>query len=166
MTEARESTGAFVPYDKPLPEPTAVSQPFWDAAKEHRLVLQRSKKTGKFVYYPRNVSPFGPNDDLEWQEVSGRGTVYSCTVARRPTAPQWANEGPYVIAIVELEEGPHLTANILGCAPDDVRIGMAVTASFEDVTPEVTLVQFRPAVGAGPTADALAEPPGDSSVAK
>ena len=149
MSEAPESTGAgaATPYNKPLPEPTAVSQPFWDAAKEHRLVLQRSKKTGKFVYYPRNVSPFGPNDELEWQEVSGRGTVYSYTVARRPTAPQWANDGPYVIAIVELEEGPHLTANILGCGPDEVRIGMAVMASFEDVTAEVTLVQFRPARG-------------------
>jgi hypothetical protein len=157
MREAPESTGAsaFTRYDKPLPEPTAVSQPFWDAAREHRLVLQRSKKTGKFVYYPRSVSPFGPNDELEWQEVSGRGKVYSYTVARRPTAPQWANEGPYVIAIVELEEGPHLTANILGCSPDDVRIGMEVTASFEDVTAEVTLVQFRPALGgAGQSPDA------------
>ena len=157
MSDAPESTGeaAFTPYDKPLPEPTAVSQPFWDAAKEHRLVLQRSKKTGKFVYYPRSVSPFGPNDELEWQEVSGRGRVYAYTVARRPTAPQWANDGPYVIAIVELEEGPHLTANILGCAPDEVRIGMAVMASFEDVTAEVTLVQFRPVLsGAVRDADA------------
>ena len=166
MSEAPESrvSGALPPYNKPLPEPTAVSQPFWDAAKEHRLVLQRSKKTGKFVYYPRNVSPFGPDDELEWQEVSGRGKVYSYTVARRPTAPQWANDGPYVIAIVELEEGPHLTANILGCAPDDVRIGMAVTASFEDVTAEVTLVQFRPALGgAVPSPDAQDSSTGDKS---
>ncbi len=132
-------------YAKPLPEPTPVSQPFWDAAREHKLVLQRSKKTGRFVYYPRSVSPFGPDDELEWTEVSGRGTVYSYTVARRPTAPQWANEGPLIIVIVQLAEGPHLTANLLGCAPDDVRIGMPVVASFEDVTPEVTLVQFRPA---------------------
>jgi uncharacterized OB-fold protein len=132
-------------YAKPLPEPTPVSQPFWDAAREHKLVLQRSKKTGRFVYYPRSVSPFGPDDELEWTGVSGRGTVYSYTVARRPTAPQWANEGPLIIVIVQLAEGPHLTANLLGCAPEDVRIGMSVVASFEDVTPEVTLVQFRPA---------------------
>src|SRR6185312_7141242 len=112
---------------------------------EHKLMLQRSKKTGRFIYYPRAVSPYGPNDELTWEPLSGRGTVYSFTVARRPTAPQWANDPPYVIAIIALAEGPHLTANILGCAPEDVRIGMPGQASFEDVTPEITLIQFRPA---------------------
>lgn len=132
-------------YSKPLPEPTKVSQPFWDGAKEHRLMLQRSKRTGKYIYYPRAVSPYGPGDELEWIQASGKGSVYSYTVARRPTGPQWAEEGPYVIAIIELEEGPHLTANILGCPTEQVSIGMAVMASFEDVTDDVTLVQFRPA---------------------
>jgi hypothetical protein len=136
---------SFAPYNKPLPEPTAVSQPFWDGARRHRLFIQRSTKTGKYVFYPRAVSPYGPDDELEWVEASGRGTVYSYTVARRPTAPQWAEDGPLVIAIVELEEGARMTANILGCSAEDVRVGMPVIASFEDVTPEVTLVQFRPA---------------------
>jgi len=138
-------------YLKPLPEPTSATQPFWDAARQHRLLLQRSKRTGQFLYYPREVSPFGPEDELEWVEVSGRGTVYSFTIARRPTAPQWANDVPYVIAIVELEEGPHLTANVVGCDPGAVFIGQPVVASFENVTPEVTLVQFRPADDAGST---------------
>ena len=137
---ASEST-----YAKPLPEPTEVTKPFWEAARQHTLLLQRSRKTGRFIYYPRSVSPFGPDDELEWEQVSGRGTVYSYTVARRPTSPQWANEGPLIIAIVELEEGPHLTANLRDIDPDAVRIGMAVEAVFEDVTPEVTLVQFGPA---------------------
>ncbi len=142
---------AAAAYLKPLPEPTPATKPFWDAAREHRLLLQRSKQTGQFLYYPREVSPFGPQDELEWAEVSGRGSVYSFTVARRPTAPQWADDVPYVIAIVELEEGPHLTANIVGCPPGAVFIGQPVVASFEDVTPEVTLVQFRPATGGGST---------------
>jgi uncharacterized OB-fold protein len=132
-------------YAKPLPEPTEVSKPFWEAARQHKLLLQRSRKTGRFIYYPRSVSPFGPDDELEWEQASGRGTVYSYTVARRPTAPQWANEGPLIIAIVALEEGPHMTANLREIEPDTVRIGMAVEAVFEDVTPEVTLVQFGPA---------------------
>jgi len=132
-------------YHKPLPEPNPVSQPFWDALREHRIRLQRSKKTGKVVYYPRLVSPYGPKDELEWVECSGRGTVYSYTVARRPTAPQWADDGDYVIAIVELEEGARLTANILNCPADQVKVGMAVRALFQDVTPEVTLLQFEPA---------------------
>ena len=141
MTEERSPR---TPYAKPLPEPNPVTQPFWDAAKEHRLRLQRSRKTGQFVHYPRAVSPFGANDELTWEEVSGRGHVWSYTVARRATAPQFEGDVPYVIAIIELEEGPHLTANIIECDPDTVRVGLPVEAAFVDVTPEITLVQFRP----------------------
>ena len=133
------------PYTKPLPEPTPATQPFWDALREHKLKLQRSKKTGKVIYYPRLVSPYGPKDTLEWVECSGRGTVYSFTIARRPTAPQWGGEGDLAIAIVELEEGARLTANILNCAPEAVKVGMQVKALFVDVTPECTLLQFEPA---------------------
>ncbi|MGI8926632.1 MAG: Zn-ribbon domain-containing OB-fold protein [Tepidiformaceae bacterium] len=128
-----------------MPEPTPTSQPFWDAARQHRLLIQRSKKTGQHVFYPRSVSPFGPDDELQWIEASGRATVYSYTVARRPTAPQWGDEVPYVIAIVELEEGPHMTTNIVGCDPEAVFVGMPVVVEYDDVTPEVTLVKFRPA---------------------
>lgn len=131
-------------YSRPLPEPTDVTRPFWDGLKEHRLVLQRSKKGKRAIYYPRSVSPFGPKDTLTWTECSGRGTVYSFTVARRPTAPQWADAGDYVIAIVEIEEGARLTANIVHCEPGGVRIGMKVRAVYDDVTPEVTLLQFEP----------------------
>jgi uncharacterized OB-fold protein len=144
MTEPAATDQARA-YARPLPEPTAFTKPFWDAAREHRLVIQRSKKTGQYVFYPRNVSPFGSDDELEWVEVSGRATVYSYTIARRPTAPQWADHGPYVIAIVQLEEGPHMTANIVDCQPEAVKVGMPVVATYDDVTPEVTLVQFRPA---------------------
>ena len=133
------------PYAKPLPEPNEVTRPFWEAARQHRLSMQRSKKTGKYIFYPRIISPFGADDELEWVGVSGRGTVYSFTIARRATAPQWTPEVPYAIAIVALDEGPHMTANIVGCDPAAVKIGMPVVAVFADVTPEVTLVQFRPA---------------------
>ena len=132
-------------YLKPLPDPTPATQPFWDALREHKLKLQKSKKTGKVIYYPRSVSPFGPKDTLEWVECSGRGKVYSYTVARRPTAPQWGEDGDYAIAIVEVEEGAHVTANIVNCPADEVRIGMSVKAVFADVTPDITLLQFEPA---------------------
>lgn len=132
-------------YTKPLPEPTPATKPFWDALREHRLLLQRSQKSGKVIYYPRSISPYGPGDTLEWVECSGRGSVYSFTVARRPTAPQWANDGDVILAIIEIEEGARVTANVLNCPPDAVHIGMAVRATFHDVTPEVTLLQFEPA---------------------
>jgi uncharacterized OB-fold protein len=133
------------PYTKPLPDPNPVTAPFWEAARDHRLILQRSRKTGRYVFYPRAVSPFGAGDTLEWVPASGRGTVYSFTVARRPTAPQWSADTPYVIAVIELEEGVRMTANLVDCDPGAVRVGMPVEVTFADVTPGVTLVQWRPA---------------------
>ena len=76
--------------------------------------------------------------------ASGRGTVYSFTVTNQNQAPGFRDEVPYVLAIVELAEGPRIMTNIVGCAPADVRIGAAVEVVFDDVTPEVTLAKFRP----------------------
>ena len=131
-------------YLGPVPRPSPASLPVWEAARERRLVIQRSKNTGQFVFYPREVSPFGPSDELEWVQVSGRGKVFAFTIAREPTAAHFAAKVPYVIAIVELDEGPHMTANILDCPVEAVSIGMPVEAAFIDISPERTLVQFRP----------------------
>jgi len=129
----------------PIPRPSAVSQPYWDGAKQHRLVIQRSQKTGAYVFYPRAVSPFGADDTLEWVEVSGRGHVHACAIARTPTAAHLGVDGPYVIAIVQLEEGPHMTANIIDCDPETIHPGTPVEAAYIPITEEITLVQFRPA---------------------
>lgn len=82
---------------------------------------------------------------LEWRPVSGRATVYSFTIVRRTTSKAFVNDVPYVVAIVELAEGPRLTTNIVDCAPEVVRCGMPVVARYDDVTSNVTLVKFRPA---------------------
>jgi uncharacterized OB-fold protein len=145
-----ESTAPVLPaYNKPLPRITAVSRPFWEAAREHRLLVQRSQKTGRYVFYPRAVSPFGADDALDWVEVSGRGIVYTFSVTHQPTGAAWAGDVPYAIAVVQLEEGVHMTANIVDCDPERIYIGMPVEVRFVDVTPDVTLVQFGPA-GSGP----------------
>lgn len=128
----------------PLPTPNPTTQPFWDGTKQHRLMLQCDRTTGKPFFYPRVLAPGTLSDDLEWFEASGRGTVYSFTVDRRGSAPAFVARAPYVIAIIELEEGPHMTSNIVGCEIEDVRIGMPVEAVYEDVTEEITLVKFRP----------------------
>jgi uncharacterized protein len=132
-------------YKKPLPRPTAASLPFWEAAKRHELQIQRCGSCGALIFYPREVCPECLSSHLQWLKVSGKGTVYSYTIAQAPTHPAFAEDVPYVIAIVELAEGPHLTTNITGCKPEDVRVGMPVVAAFDDVTPEMTLVKFRPA---------------------
>ena len=130
--------------ERPLPRPTALSQPFWDAARQHELHVQRCTACGTHVFYPRYNCTSCGSRGLDWVRASGRATVYTFTVARRPTHQAFADKTPYVIAIVELDEGPRLTTNIIGCEPDDVRIGMPVEASFEDTDDEVTLVTFRP----------------------
>lgn len=132
-------------YKKPLPRPTATSLPFWQAAKRHALQIQRCSRCGGHIFYPRDICPECLASDLQWIEVSGKGVVYSYTIAQAPTHPAFAEDVPYVIAIVELAEGPRITTNIVGCKPEEVHVGMAVEATFEDVTPEITLVKFRPA---------------------
>lgn len=133
-------------YNKPLPNPSFVSQPFWDAAKEHRLTFQRCRLCGTNVFYPRDICP-GPNcfgvGTLDWIESSGRGTVYSFTVSYQPAHPGFRDDVPYMLAIVELDEGPRMNTNIINADPKDVAIGMQVEVVWDDVTPEFTLPKFQ-----------------------
>jgi uncharacterized OB-fold protein len=131
-------------YKKPFPQPNVVSLPFWEAAKRHELQIQRCGSCGMYVFYPREVCPDCLSSDLKWVKVSGKGTIYSYTIAHAPTHPAFAKDVPYVIAIVELAEGPHIFTNIVECKPELVQIGMPVEATFDDVTPEISLVKFRP----------------------
>jgi uncharacterized OB-fold protein len=132
-------------YLKPLPNPTPTSRPFWDAARRHELQLQRCAACAKFIYYPRDRCPHCFSDRLEWRRVSGRGKVYSYTVVRRASSRAFA-DAPYVLAIVELAEGPRMTTNIVA-PPEQMRVEMPVEVAFDDVTPERTLVKFKPAAG-------------------
>ena len=130
---------------KLLPEPTPITRPFWEGARKRLLSLQRCDKCAKYVFYPRGLCSHCGSAELTWTEVSGRGTVYSFTIARRPTMVGFQDEVPYVIAIVEVDEGPRMTTNIVGCDPESVRIDMRVEAAFERESDEITLVKFRPA---------------------
>ncbi len=134
---------------RPLPRPTAISAPFWRAAAQGKLLLQRCRRCSSFIYYPRPFCPTCLSDDLEWKEASGRGTVYTYTVVRRAATPAFADKVPYVLAIVELEEGPRMLTNIVGCPPEEVSVGMPVRATFEKYSDEVGLVFFRPDEEAG-----------------
>jgi uncharacterized OB-fold protein len=100
-------------YFKPLPKPTTTSRPFWEAARRHELMLQRCEACNQFIYYPRPRCPHCFSDRLQWRRAGGRGKVYSYTVVRRASSRLFA-DWPYVLAIVELEEGPRMTTNIVG----------------------------------------------------
>jgi uncharacterized OB-fold protein len=144
---ARNRKGVHVTtteYKKPLPRPTVVSAPFWAAAKEQRLVVQQCRRCANLQHYPRPFCLRCAGDDLAWKECSGRATVYAFTVVRQAANQAFAEDVPYVHAVVELAEGPHMATNIVGCPPEQVRVGMPVTATFDDVTPEITLIRFKP----------------------
>jgi uncharacterized protein len=128
---------------RPLPRPSALTKPFWDGARRNELWLQRCEGCHGYLFYPRYLCTRCGSGKLRWEQVSGRGTVFTYTVARRPTHPAFADRVPYVIAVVELEEGPKLTTNIVGCEPVDVSIGLRVRATFEDAG-DVTLINFAP----------------------
>ncbi len=134
------------PYDevsgRPIPRRTPTSGPYFEAAREGRLSLQKCPRDG-FFFYPRAACPHCLGEDWSWQDVSGRGTVYSYTVERVGLDPAQRSRVPFVVAIVELDEGPRLTTNIVGCAPEDVSIGQLVEVTFEDLGRE-TLIQFKP----------------------
>ena len=129
---------------RPVPRPNSVSAPFWEAAKEGRLRIQRCQACGAYVFYPREVCSECLAAELEWVHASGKGTLYSFTIARAPTHPAFSDDVPYVIAIVELEEGPRITTNIIDCPEEDIRIGMALQATFPQIEDSQALVKFRP----------------------
>lgn len=133
----------FADSGRPLPRRTPVSAPYLDAARDGRLHLQKCPRDG-FFFYPRPRCPECLGDDWAWEDTSGRGRVYSFTVDRVGLDPAQRERLPLVVAIVELDEGPRVTTNVVGCAPEDVKVGMSVVATFEDLGPE-TLVLFRPA---------------------
>jgi uncharacterized protein len=131
--------------DKPMPVPTPTTQPFWDGLRQHKVLLQYSPSTDRWVFYPRVLAPGTLADDLEWREVSGGGTLYTYTVARRPTAPPWADSVPQLLAIVELDEGPRLSTELVNVEPEQIKVGMRVRPVFADGGDDaVTLLYYEP----------------------
>lgn len=132
--------------DKPFPEPTPVTAPYWDSLREHRIHIQYSPSSEQYVFYPRVLAPGTLADDLEWREISGKGTLYTYTVAERPTAPPWADSLPQILAVVEWDEGPRLSTEMVDVDPADLKIGMRVEPVFCDHPDrDITLLRYRPA---------------------
>jgi len=116
---------------------------FWDATGRGVLLLRRCRACGVVIWYPRFVCPDCHSTDTEWFDATGRGTVYSFTIARRGMGP-WKDVAPYVLAYVELEEGPRLMTNVVGCDPETVTIGMPVEVVFDDTGEGTAIPRFRP----------------------
>lgn len=134
-------------YLKPLPRPSLESRPFWEAARAHRLVIQKCKSCGRFWFPPSARCVHCLSTDHDWAEVAGTGRVFSFVTYHRLYHPGWEGELPYVVAVIALDEGPRLLSTVTGCPPGAVACDMPVRVVFDDVTPEVTLPKFAPAGG-------------------
>lgn len=127
----------------PAPAPSVETSEFWEATAKGRLLLKRCTACSTVIWYPKALCPSCHSTETEWFEASGRGHVYSFTISRRGEGP-YKEAAPYVLAYVELDEGPRLMTNIVDCDVDAVSIGMPVQVAFADTGEGNALVRFRP----------------------
>lgn len=125
----------------PAPVVDADTRPYWDAARERRLVLQRCRN-GHWQFPPR-VRCHRCWTTVDWEQVRGEGSIYSFSVVHR--APSgFLDRAPYVVAVIELAEGVRMVANVLNCTPEVVKVGLPVRVCFEERPDGTVLPQFEP----------------------
>jgi enoyl-CoA hydratase/carnithine racemase/uncharacterized OB-fold protein len=134
-------------YKKPLPAVQPWTEEFWKATKQHKLLIQECSDCREKIFYPRKYCPECWSSNLGWSEASGKAKVFSHTVTMDMVEPKFMGDLPYVLAMVDLEEGVRMMTRIVDCDPEDVHIDMDVEVVFEDITDEFALPMFRP-VGA------------------
>ena len=126
---------------KILPPETEVSRPFWEGCREGELRLQRCGSCGEHQFYPRIICSHCSSSELSWEVVSGLGKVASFSVVQRAISPAYI--APYVVALIDLDEGPRMMSSIVGCEPEEVSVGAAVRVAFEQWGAELTLPVFE-----------------------
>jgi uncharacterized OB-fold protein len=135
----------FFPDGMPQPLADAITLPFWQAAAEHRLVVQRCTRCGRTRLPPAPLCPACRSDEADWKQVSGRGEVYTYTVVHRPIAA--GQPLPTLIAVIALHDagGVRMISNLVGVKPEEVAIGLPVEVVWEDMSAELAIPRFRPA---------------------
>jgi uncharacterized protein len=132
------------PKPRPAAVPDADTAPYQEAALEGRLVVQRCDACGHHQLYGRALCSVC-GSDVSWVPASGRGTVASWTIIRQNHSRPWREMLPYVVALVDLDEGARVMTNIVGCEPEEVSIGMKVVVRFENVSDDAAIALFEPA---------------------
>lgn len=126
----------------PLPQPTALTQGFWDAARDGRLVAQRCAECRAWRHYPQLRCPECHSAEWAWEELAGRGTIHSFSVVHQAFHPEWVERVPYAVATVELDEGIRMVTDMDDV--DAVAIGVPVEVFYDPVTADITLPRWRP----------------------
>jgi uncharacterized OB-fold protein len=155
---------------QPLPAPAPPVNPetraFWEATQEGRLLLRRCRDCGAVIWYPRTMCPQCASLRTEWVEAAGRGHIYSYTVNHRGEGA-YREAPPFVLAYVELEEGPRMMTNIVGADPAELAVGLPVQVVFHDTGDGAALPRFQPLRAGeipsplGTPRTSTAVPPGD-----
>jgi uncharacterized OB-fold protein len=127
-------------HDYPIPKPTELSRPFWEAANDGRLVIQRCDACGAYRWTPQILCTRCQAEPFTWERVSGVGTIYSFTIVHR--APTTGFQVPFVLAVVELVEGPMMLTQIVDCDPGEVEIGSPVEIAFTRANDDINLYTF------------------------
>jgi uncharacterized protein len=131
-------------HPRPLPVVTEESRPFWEGCKRGVFLLQQCGGCHLYQFYPRLYCMHCGADTLRWEQASGRGVIYSYTVIHQNKSPEFVNDTPYNVAIVQLDEGPRLMSNIVGAAPGALRVNLPVTVVFDPVSDAISVPRFRP----------------------
>jgi len=131
-------------YIKPIPEIQPWSAEFWKATKKHKLLIQVCHDCQAKIFYPRKYCPECWSGNLGWIEASGKAKVYTFTITRGMVEPKFMPDLPYVLAMVDLEEGIRMMTRIVECDPEEVELNMDVEVVFEDISEECSLPMFRP----------------------
>ena len=134
-------------YDRPLPVTQPESDFYWEKAKAHELWLRKCNACGRAYFYPRDICPMCFSRNTSWIQASGKGTLHTFAIVHRAPTPAFRDDAPFVVAMVDLEEGPRMPTNLIEVEPDpaNIKVGMAVEVVFEDITDEITLPKFKPA---------------------
>ena len=128
---------------RPVPEPTPLTQPFWDGARKRKLMLQYDPSTRTYQFWPRECSVQTGKRNLQWKETSGKGAVYASTVTHVPAAG-FEDKTPYIMGLIDLDEGVRIVCNLINVQPEDVEIGMRVKVAWEKLSKDITYFAFEP----------------------
>lgn len=130
-------------YAKPLPTVEEWNRPFWEAARRGELCLQQCGDCGHIRSPINHLCPKCLSLKHEWTPLSGKGTVLSAIVFHQVYHPAFADDVPYNVSLIQLDEGPRMLSNVTGIAPSEVRVGDSVVAVFDAVTDTISIPRFR-----------------------
>jgi uncharacterized OB-fold protein len=127
-----------------LPTPDDTTWPFWNGAAQGRLLIKRCRACSRAHFYPRPFCPYCWSEEVDWEEASGAATLYSWSVVHVNDLPPFAEQVPYIAAIVDLDEGPRLMTNVVECPASSLHAGMSLHVAFREQADGVTVPVFRP----------------------